>query len=175
MKRLLIVFISLILVFSVCSCGGAGDPENGTGADNGVKKGIEVEINGEKFKLNYETHHKDMFFKEDLVEFDKNSYGQVCNIEHMNDGETVFAVRIVYFDGKTADEVLSDSDVEVTDKTVHGLEYKYFEYDENGVPGHTYVYCFDGTTYTISFVSKYDTTSLEDGFFSCVRFEKSDA
>ena len=113
-----------------------------------------------------------MYFKENVVEIEKSSYDQFCNLYCSGDEGMLFIIHIVYFEGKGVDEVMSGSENNLTDKTVGGLEYRYFEYDENGVPGHTYVYTFEGTTYTISFVSNFDITSLESAFLSNVRFEK---
>ena len=85
----------------------------------------------------------------------------IANLSECNFGE---------WEGKTAEEVMAESDNEITAKTVGETEYQYFEYDENGTPGHTYMYTYNGTTYTISFVSSADISALEQAFMNNVRF-----
>jgi len=94
---------------------------------------------------------------------------QICECDLCSDEGFVHKLCA---EAEAGDEVISGSEDNLTDKTAGGLEYRYFEYDENGTPGHTYVYSFEGTTYTISFVSNFDMTSLEYAFLSNVRFEK---
>lgn len=170
----LLVILTLSLGLAACAAGNESDPSGKqTGsAEGGDTPGSEIVIGGKTVKLTYESHHGDMYFKENAVDIEKSSYGQVCNLCCRSDGGVLFVIHIVYFEGKSADEVMSGSENNLTDKTVGGLEYRYFEYDENGTPGHTYVYTFEGTAYTVSFVSDYDMTSLEAAFLSNVRFEK---
>lgn len=194
MKRIIALILILTLALSFAACGGGNDSpatgkqtgtasdvagsgeqtesDTGNDAPESAPNGNVVEIGGKTVELRYESRHGDMFFKENVVDIEKSSYGQACNLYCNSDDGMLFVIHIVYFEGKSVDEVMSGSENNLTDKTVGGLEYRYFEYDENGTPGHTYVYNFEGTTYTISFVSTFDMASLESVFLSNVRFEK---
>ena len=183
MKKVIALLLILTLVLSLAACGEGDKTEtNQTGnqTDSVSEKTVtdiapndnEIVIGGKTVKLTYESHHGDMYFKENVVDIEKNTYGAACDLSCRSDDGVSFVIHIVYFEGKSIDEVMSGSENNLTDKTVDGLEYRYFEYDENGTPGHTYVYNFEGTTYTISFVSTFDMASLESVFLSNVRFEK---
>ena len=183
MKKIVALLLILTLAIGITACGKDDKTEtNQTGkqtdsvsenaATESASNGDEIVIGGKTVKLTYESHHGDMYFKENVVDIEKNTYGAACDLRCRFDDGVLFIIHIVYFEGKSIDEVMSGSENNLTEKTVSGLEYRYFEYDENGVPGHTYVYTFEGTTYTISFVSNFDMTSLESVFLSNVRFEK---
>ena len=168
MKKILALLLSLTLALGLAGCGAI----NKKAASDGAPNGGEIVIGGRTIQLTYESHHKEMYFRENVADIQKSSFGQACDLVCPADEGMLFVIHIVYFEGKSVDEVMSGSENQLTDKTAGGLEYRYFEYDENGVPGHTYIYHFNGTTYTISFVSSLDMTSLESAFLSNVHFEK---
>ena len=172
MKKVLLVFTAALLLISMTSCGLIFSIlEDVTDEPDYKRDGKQIEFNGEKLMLDYETNHLNMYFKIDLPDMHTDTFGSVCNIDYTQDGGAAFIIRLVYFTGKPIEEVMEGSDYALSDRTVNGLAYKYFEYDDNGLPGHTYVYNYDGTTYTISFVSASDMTSLENGFLETVRFD----
>ena len=184
MKKTIAYLLILALALGLAACGANGenavDPSGEqTGPEPSFESaetdeksvGNEVEIGGTTVKLTYESHHGELVFKENVAAIEKASYGQACNLTCRSDEGVLFLIHIVYFEGKSIDEVIGEEET-LSDKTVAGVDYRYFEYDENGVPGHTYVCSFNGTVYTVSFVSKYDTASLESVFLSNVRFEK---
>jgi len=162
---------------SLASCGlfggNGGDPsgKKTDGAPVGDQDGG-ITVGGYTVRLTKELSHGDMHFsapeKAELSGFD-----QAFNIYYPVDEGMLFIMHLVYFKGQGVDEVLSGSENNVSDKTVGGVVYRCFEYEENGTPGRTYLYFFDGTTYTISFASSFDTALLEEAFLSGVRFEKS--
>ena len=96
--------------------------------------------------------------------------GSFRDIRYFKEGEPLFSIHLVYYEGKTVEDVMEAGDYELTDKTLNGIEYRYFEYDENGIPGHTYVCANNGTAYTISFVSNADISALEKAFMESVHF-----
>lgn len=172
-KILSAVLIAFCVLILAASCGAADDGTEKSGEEKGGGDPV-VTFNGENIKLDYERNHKDLYYKESLTDLHSDTAGSFRNISCEKDGKNVLNIRLVYFADKSVEEVMSGSDNELTDKTANGITYKYFEYETNGVPGHTYVYNFDGTTYTISFESEYDTASLEEGFLNTVHFEKSE-
>lgn len=129
-----------------------------------------VVINGEVIRLTYESNHRNLYYKESVTQFQTNTMGAFCNLTHYKDGEDVVDIRLVYYNGKNISEVMSESDNEISLKTIGDKEYQYFDYEVNGRPGHTYLYQYEDTTYSISFESIYDTASLEAGFMKYVRF-----
>ncbi|MBQ3869155.1 MAG: hypothetical protein II777_01295 [Clostridia bacterium] len=172
MKKIVFALTAFILLLSLTSClfvhfGGGDDSRAAEGDDEASS----VTFNGSTIKLSYERNHLDLHYRENLTEIHSNTAGSYRNLSYEQNGEIAFEILLVYFLNKPIDAVMEGTDYILTDKTVNGLTYKYFEFEENDVPGHTYVYNFEGTTYTISFVSRYDTSSLETGFLSTVRFE----
>ena len=180
MKKVLIIFLAVILALSFAACTKNGNTDNTakgdqTAAENGESSdGDTIDIGGYKIKLTKEANHGDMYFKENVSEMELAGYDQSFSMYCNKDEGQIFVIRLVYFKGSSIDEVMSGSDAALTDKTVNGIDYKYFEYEENGVPSHTYVYNFNGTTYTIIIESSYDMRSLEDTFMKSVHFKASE-
>ncbi len=175
MKKILLIFTAALLLFALTSCGLIFSIlEDETDEPDQIKNGKTVEFNGDSLVLDYETHHGSLFYKIDLPEMHTDTVGSFCNVSYMQEGDVAFDIRLVYYAGKTVDEVMDGSEYVMSEKTVNGLTYKYFEYVDNDRPGHTYVYNFDGTTYTLSFVSAHDMTSLENGFLEAVRFDAAE-
>ena len=170
MKRIIAAVLIFMLATALCSCGllfriGSQRTEIGEKDDAPV-----MTVNGETFKLESESSHGALHYKHNYENMNHDTSGSFCNVVGFQNGDVIFAVRLVYFTGKSINEVMSGSDYTLSKKTVNGLEYTYFEYNDNGMPGHTYAYNFDGTTYTISFASQYDMTSLEEVFLQNVSF-----
>jgi len=181
MKKVLIIFLALILALSFAACSKNGNTDNtakGDQTDAAENKdssdGGTIDIGGYKIKLTKEANHGDLYFKENTAEMELAGYEQSFNMYCNKEEGQIFVIRLVYFKGASIDEVMSGSDATLTDKTVNGIQYKYFEYEENGTPAHNYVYNYNGTTYTIIFVSNYDMTSLENTFLGSVYFKASE-
>ena len=182
MKKAAVIVAAVILILTLASCSGLGansgkqdQPAGQTELPQDDGENVAL-FNGDKIKLNYEIRHKDLLYLDNLSQLESSGVFSLRNIDYTQNGEVTLNVRIMYFEYTSIDEVIEDSDVVMTDKTVNGLVYKYFEqdfpFDDRTVPGHTYVYNFDGTTYTISFISTYDTSAFESVFMANVRFEK---
>ena len=183
MKRFFAILLTLLTViaFSACASGVQNDDAAPVSTDDRsddipVSETPETEegtvtVQGETFKLSYDTNHGDLCYKEDTVNFERETMGSFREIRYYKNGELLFAIHLVYYEGKTIEDVMAESDNALSEKSVGGLDYGYFEYDENGMPGHTWLYTFNGTTYSISFASDYDISALEDAFMNNVRFE----
>lgn len=180
-KKLLVLLLALMLAAAVLTaCGQRRPAFDGENDDAGPRTGAQddsagqndetVTVDGEEFDLSYETHHGDLYYKTDIVELGPDTAGAWCELSHYKDGEPLVRIHLVYYEGKTAGEVMEESGYELTTKVVGDMEYQYFEYDENGMAGHTYVCSFNGTVYTISFVSNADISALEQTFMENVSF-----
>ena len=175
MKKTFCVILALtlaLLAFSACgrekTPGGeppSTDPQ--TTADAGKNA---VDVAGVCLNLTYDARLEDLHFKTDEENLTPNTVLSLCEMRCEKDGELLLAIHLVYFENKTAEEVMDGSDNVLSDKTVNGQDYKYFEYDENGMPGHTYLAEFGGAAYTISFASNADISALETAFMENVRF-----
>ena len=179
MKKAIAILTAALMLLTLTACGLKITAGDDTGSGKTDKNGeITVQMNGDSITLDYDTHHKDMYFKANLTDFYTDTAGSLCVLSYRQDGDVTYNISIVYFYGKSIEETMAESDVSLIDKTVNGITYKYFEqdfvYTDKTVPGHVYVYNYDNTTYTINFISEYDLTSLETGFLSTVRFEKSE-
>ena len=174
-KKVISAAVALILVLSLTACNLDlfGDDDNGNKDKD--KDATEVIICGESYKLTYETSFYDLNYKENLVEFHSDTMGSFRNIGCTNDsGDTLFEVKLVIYKGKTIEQVMEESSYELLQKKVNDLEYTYFAFTEGDLTYHTYVYRFNENAYTISFVSPYDTDSLEKGFMSNVYFKEAE-
>ena len=175
MKKTFCIILALtlaLLAFSACgrekTPGGESpstDPQ--TTADAGENA---VDVAGVRLNLTYDARLEDLHFKTDEENLTPNTVLSLCEMRCEKDGELLLAIHLVYFENKTAEEVMDGSDNVLSDKTVNGQDYKYFEYDENGMPGHTYLAEFGGAAYTISFASNADISALETAFMENVRF-----
>ena len=177
MKKAIAIFAAACALLLFAACSGAQTEKNGAigtqaETDKTVAADNVVIFNGDTIKLTYETNHRDLYYKQNIVSMNAETVGSFCNVSYRQDGDVAFEIRLVYYVNKSIDEVMGESDYTLSEKTVNGLTYTYFEYDDNGRPGHTYVYCYDGTSYTISFTSPYDMTSLETVFLNNIRFAK---
>ena len=184
MKHSLTSLLSLALVLclclAVCACGKTepassapeSEPSSGQAESAPAGNGTSVQINGKTLTFGSTDRHGDMLFGySDDPGFLKSAVYAVCELTYQPEGVPLFNIHIVYFSNSTVETVLEGSDYETRHETRNGLDFLCFDYEENGRPGTTYVYPFEGTVYTISFVSEYDRTSLIDGFMSTVSFE----
>lgn len=179
MKKIFVLFLALVIAFSLAACGRPAQ-ENSSGNDTASENEAAqtdapeadgaVEVDGEQFTLDFESNHRDLYFKTDIVNISKDSYGSVCDLRYFKEGELLFVIHLVYFENKSIEDVMAESDNELSAKTVGNLEYQYFEYDENGMPGHTYLYTYNGNSYTVSFASNADISALEQAFMESVHF-----
>lgn len=133
-------------------------------------------INGEKISFDRDAVHKDLHYKENVGRTESSGLFAFRDIVCRQGEDVVFEIRIVYFENETVEEVMEGTDAVLTDKTVNGIAYQCFEeefeFSDRTIPGRSYIYCFEGTTYVISFISPYDLTSLETVFMNNVYFEK---
>ena len=183
MKKIIALFLVLILAVCLASCIRIGikDPDtSGRQTDASTQNGTDqtafdsgIAIGGKTVTFKDESRHGDLCYK-GIDGAEKSSYDQVCNLYYPAGDDMLFTIHIVYFKGRDIDEVMDGSDYDISSKTAGGTEYRYFEYEENGESGHTYVCSAFGTTYTISFVSKFDLTALETAFLSNVHFEAAE-
>ena len=184
MKHFLISFLTLALVLclaaALCACGqknfGFQVSESGTASEQAESapsgNGTAVQFNGKTLTFGKEDSHGALrFCRSEDQGFLKSAVYSVCELAYAPEETALFNIHIVYFENKSMEEVFEDSNYETRHETRNGLDYLCFDYDENGRPGTTYAYYFEGTTYTISFVSEYDMTSLIDGFMSNVSFK----
>lgn len=148
-----------------------------TGCGNDLKDNTKIEetegvlINNERVKLSYETSHLNMYYKTNITLFSGDTLNSVRNIRYINNGKTIFELNLVYFENKSIDEVMSASNYEISTKKINDLEYQYFEFEVNQKKGHTYVYNYNDTTYTISFTFEDDISDFEKEFMNNVYFK----
>ena len=162
MKKILLVLVLALLIFVGCNA------KNNFSNDKEIE---EIVVDGEKIKLSYENNFLKMTYKESLTAFTSNTVGKQRIISYNKNNENILTIHLVYFENKNIDEVMSDNKYLVNTKLINDLEYQYYEYEVNEQKGHTYVYYYDGTTYTINFLSNKDITQLETAFMKNVQFK----
>ncbi len=172
MKKFLAIILAGLLLFALAACGSGNGGTGDKSGQNDQDGAVAAELNGKTVLLKYDANFRDLHYKHNYSEMNTNTAGSFRDITCTVNDEVAAEILLVYYVDKSVEEVMSGSDNTLFDRTVNGLDYKYFEFDRDGVPGHTYVYRFDGTTYTISFVSSYDINLFETAFMNNVRFEK---
>lgn len=170
-KRMSLCLLAFAAALLLSACGAPDAAESTSPSSPAAAEEAVIAINGETIPLTYETNHYDLYYKENVARMQRDTMGTFRNEAYYNEqGEQIFAIHLVYYEGKTAEQVIEASDYELTPVTVGGLDYLRFAYTEDGRAGHTYVHEHNGDAYTISFVSDYDMTQLEDAFLSTVSF-----
>ena len=170
MRKIIAYILIAILAVTLAACGAQNGPVTEPLSGQTEEDVGGIHVGGVTVRFTNELNHGELHFK-DIDGSEKAGYEQAFNLTRSKDGEFVFAIRLVYFKQSTVEEVMTGSDQTLTEKNVNGVGYFYFEYDENGTPGHTYLYSFNDTVYTISFVSAYDMTALETAFLSNAYFQ----
>lgn len=134
-----------------------------------------VKINGLEFHLNKETSFKDIKYTivEDFKEVNQERYIQYNY--YQEDKTNLLFFRIFYYNNKGNDVAIKDlgieSNITLTDGKTDNIEYKYYEEPRNdGGTKHFYFINKDGSTYVLSFVSKYDIKDFEDKVVKSINF-----
>lgn len=160
-KYCLLLFLCLLFV---------GCKDNLTTISTDIEEN-EVVVNGEKVKLSYETNFYEMHYKENVAKFTSNTMGQQRIISYRVKDETMMEIHIVRFPNKSVEEVMKNTEYQIINKRMNDLSYQYFEYQVNEQHGHTYVYNYQGNTYTINFIFSKNINSLEKLFMNNVTFK----
>lgn len=175
MKKILLLLAAALVIAAAAGCQPKPSADGGDvpseASQTEATDSEAVTVDGMSFDLSYETHHKDLYYKTDIVEMGSDTYGSRCDITSFKESEPLFVIHLVYYEGTTAEEVMAESDYELTEKAFGDLAYQYFEYDENGMAGHTYLCEYNGTAYTVSFASNADVAALEQAFMENIHFE----
>jgi len=187
MKKRVLIILALIVVlgiglFVLTGCGNKEDSNttNKSIEENKAKydtfkiydKTLELDYERTFQKMTYMTNEKYMY-PNTATNSVVLKYEDETKIDDIVDdyGSSVIRVNIQYFENRSIDEVMSKAPYERTNKTVEKYEYQYFEYTDNGAKGYTYIYNYEGSTYTITFVAKIDISTLIDAFMKNVKFE----
>lgn len=186
MKKKVLIIVALIAVlgiglFVLTGCGNKEDSKTTNNIEESKAKYDTFKIYDETLELDYERTFQKMIYKTNNEKMYPNTSSNSVVLKYEDDtktddivddyGASVVRVNIGYFENRSIDEVMSKAPYERTNKTVGNYEYQYFEYTDNGANGYTYIYNFDGSTYTITFVAKIDISTLIDAFMKNVKFE----
>lgn len=166
MKKIILIICLSILIITGCE-----KDNNKTNNKDNSKNTVEVTLSDEKIKLSYENNFLKMYYKESVSKFYTDTMGSHRMIRYSKDNDPIFTIHLVYFKDKNIDEALTDTKYERSTKIINDLEYQYFEYEVNGEQGHTYVYYYDGTTYSINFISSNNINEFEKTFMDNVYFK----
>ncbi|MBQ3865650.1 MAG: hypothetical protein II776_02020 [Clostridia bacterium] len=179
MKKIAALLLTLSVLLSLAACGmGGGKAPDPDGKNDGIENAAAdsarggIAVGNYTIELDEPLKHGDMCFSAPK-NAEKSGYDKIFSFFCRVDEGMLFSVSIIYFEGKGVDEALEGTAEEMTDKTVGGLTYRYFESTGNDGASHVYVTCFEGDTYAVTFSSDQDTAALEEAFLSGVRFEKA--
>jgi len=161
----------IISIFTIPGCGNKNNSnENKSSVTNNKENKNVVKVNGEEIELTYDTNFNNMYFKENVSKFNTNTMGSNHVIQYIKEGKVLFDIRMAYIENKTMEESKKEINFEVNPKKINDLEYQYGTWEtkdnETGetIYIHQYLYEFNGTTYTIAFMSKNNIDELEKMF-----------
>lgn len=178
MKKKIIIIMLVISLFTITGCGSNKvENNNSSNSKNDVSDNNTVKIKDEEIKLNYDTNFNNMYFKENVSKFNTSTMGSNHVIQYVKDGGVLFEIRMAYIENKTIEESKKEINFEVSSKKINNLEYQYGIWEtknnETGdtIYAHQYFYEFNGTTYTIVFMSKDNIDDFEKVFMNNVYFK----
>ncbi len=172
MKRIITAALAALLAFALCACSSEGKTK--PDETKGTETGVPAQFNGETIYLNYERDFVDMRYLENVGgEMRSNTVFNLRDITYSQNGDVTLKITMYCFENKPMEEAMEGAG-NMVDKTINGLTFKYFEneveFTDGKMPGHNYAYTFNGSTYTISFISQYDMTAFEEAFMNNVSF-----
>jgi len=186
MNKKVLTVIALIVIFGIglfvlTGCGNKEDNKIENNIEESKTKYDTFKIYDETLELDYERTFQKMTYKTNSEKMYPNTSSNSVALKYEDEtktedivddyGASVVRVNIQYFENRSIDEVMSKAPYERTNKTVGNYEYQYFEFTDNGANGYTYIYNFEGSTYTITFMAKIDINTLIDAFMKNVKFE----
>ncbi len=168
MKKILSIFLALILVLGLAACGEKKDSSSGN----------VVEIQGELFMLDSTKDFHGMHYKENCVDFQSYDFddNEIRSLSYQKGDELVFSISIFYDKDSTLSQLKEriekyyDATEQAT--TVNGIDYVYYEYTDEGYPVHHYIYATKGENYTIGFSLGNDPGNIEEVFMNNVTFSR---
>ena len=176
-KSIIVCLLLIIGIFALTGCGLFNKSNN----DPSVKPVEEETTNnptftiaGKTYELNHDNNHKDMYYKDNTTDCDQVGYENIKSLWLGNPNNATFFISMIYFENQTLEEALKDPTnyFNMSDKTINGISFKYFEYQDDMGKGHGYMCEYDNTLYMISITSNEDITSLENEFMNNVSFHK---
>lgn len=183
MKKKVLIIIAVIAVLGIglFVLTGYGNKKTNNTVEENKAKYDTFKIYDETLELDYERTFNKLTYRTNSKNMYPNTatsgvvlkYEDETKIDDLVDdyGASVVRINIQYFENRSIDEVMSKAPYERTNKTVGNYEYQYFEFTENKANGYTYIYNYEGSTYTITFVAKIDISTLIDAFMKNVKFE----
>ena len=136
-----------------------------------------IKINGHEFKLDTETTFKDVSYTTSagFKKADFNRYIQYY-YQDEEDGNLLY-FRIFYYENKDIAASFADlgldKKIALTDEKTDNFEYKsYVEPRNDGGTIHCYFVDYKGSTYVISFISKYDIKDYETKVMKSIKFKE---
>lgn len=185
MEKKVLIAIALIAVlgiglFIIIKGNKTSDNNNNT-SDESKGKYDTFKIYDETLELDYERTFNKMTYMTNNKKMYPDTATNSVTLKYEDDtkiddivddyGTSVVRINIQYFENRSIEEVMSQVSYKITNKVVGNHEYKYFEFTYNEAKGYTYIYNYEGSTYTITFMAKIDISTLIDVFMKNVKFE----
>ena len=171
------ILLNLLIIISLFIVTGCGKEKTTNTLDKNMKV---VKVEGNEIRLRSEDNLKNFVYLQHANDFHTNTMGYNRTLMVTSDDKVQLYVNIVTAEGKTLNEVISRIDfATVTDKTVNGINYKYYEREGlnanqlgDDCKGHFYLYEYEGDVYQIGIVSNKDFAEFEKVFMDTAYFKK---
>ena len=176
MKKKVLLIGLILVMLSGCLLGLTGCRAKKEESKEVVDESL-IKINGKEFKLDTETTFKDVSYitSADFQKADFNRFIQYY-YQDKEDGNLLY-FRIFYYKNLDITAAFADlgldKTIALTDEKTDNFEYKsYVEPRNDGGTIHCYFVDYKGSTYVISFISKYDIKDLETKIMKSVKFKE---
>ena len=170
MKKKLIILLLSIFIIAGCSCSKKEElkEENKTNENTNI-----VNIDNKSIELNKEDNHYNLYYKYNEKEFKSELLEQYKYLEYTSSNKEIVTIKLMYYKNKSINNIMDGTGYELKDKKIGNTDYKYFEFYEEEILTHSYVYNYNNDTYTINFASNTDMNSLEEIFMKNVYFKSN--
>lgn len=171
-KRFLLGIIFLLVISIVTGCNKSNNIKTDDKKETNKKV---VTIQGEKFDLNSERILGDIHYQENYVDFNTDQIGNMRTMNYSKEGENIFEIRVMYDENRSLSEmkaiIETQTQAKEQSKKINKIRYIYYEYTDNDLIVHHYIYVYKGKAYSIGFFLGKKPGNIEEVFMNNVSFE----
>ncbi|MBR2577455.1 MAG: hypothetical protein IKE38_00860 [Erysipelotrichaceae bacterium] len=177
-KKIMSIMLAFMIVFSLAGCSSSKEEETAPEPQTQTEDDTLTVINGLEFHLDKERSFKDLYYTtaEDFREIEHDEFTPYIQYDYLQEDDTnLLFFRIFYYQNKGFDAAVADlgieSDIEFKAGSTDNIEYQLYEQPrDDGGTIHFYFIDKDGSTYVLSFISRYDIARFETKTVSSVHF-----